>query len=93
MEEIELHLAVLEKLGIKASTDKLAEECCELGQAALKWKVDPTPTTYEHICEEMADVEIMLDRMKLVMGKDNIAEWKKSKLYRLEQNFKSGDLK
>lgn len=52
----------------------LAEESAELAQAALKYRrtfssINPTPVTgaeaYENLLEEIADVELYLDQLRL----------------------------
>ena len=56
---------IIEEIGLSAALAQLAEECCELGKAALKLqrivdKRNPTPVTRkqaeEDLIEEAADV-------------------------------------
>ena len=55
---------------------KLCEECAELIQAAIKGDE-------KHIAEEIADVEIMIEQMKMLYGLDGIVEeFKKIKIAR-----------
>jgi NTP pyrophosphatase (non-canonical NTP hydrolase) len=42
----------------------LAEECCELAQAALKFHRRVNPSTLEELAEEIADVELCIEQMK-----------------------------
>ncbi len=61
--------AIREKLSVAELLAGLAEECCELAQAALKLRrvfdgTNPTPQTeeraIEHLWEEIADVNLYL---------------------------------
>ena len=63
-------LNIIERIGTPAALEQLAEECCELGQAALKLArklrgENPTPKTYDECMkafnEENADVLVCLD--------------------------------
>lgn len=61
---------IIERIGTPAALEQLAEECCELGHAALKLArklrgENPTPKTYDECMkafnEENADVLVCLD--------------------------------
>ncbi len=61
---------IIGQIGTPAVLEQLAEECAELGQAALKMArklrgENPTPKTLEEceadLCEEMGDVTLCLD--------------------------------
>jgi NTP pyrophosphatase (non-canonical NTP hydrolase)/DNA-directed RNA polymerase subunit RPC12/RpoP len=58
----------------------LAEECTELAAAALH--LLRGREAKEEVAEEAADVEIMLQQLRLIMG-DEIDEWKRKKIHRL----------
>jgi NTP pyrophosphatase (non-canonical NTP hydrolase) len=69
----------------------VAEESCELGQAALKLRrvftgVNPTPTTQDeaisHFEEELADLELYLDMINY--SRQHVNEVKERKLERWE---------
>lgn len=67
----------------------LAEECCELGQAALKlirYPFDPTRKT--NIYEELADVKIMVDQIIHLMGPEKIQPYLTAKLNRQIERIK-----
>jgi hypothetical protein len=80
----------LERFGIKAQTVKLAEECAELGAAALHSLERETPEALEKLFEECADVEIMLEQMRLHFGDTEIDAWRAKKLTRLEKRLGLG---
>jgi hypothetical protein len=61
--------AILEDIGEPAVLEQLAEECCELGQAALKLAriyryENPTPVSIDdarkHVMEEFMDIDVCL---------------------------------
>jgi NTP pyrophosphatase (non-canonical NTP hydrolase) len=75
----------------------LAEECCELGQAALKLRRvydggNPTPTTQEDAIdafeEEVADVELYLEQIGYSRG--HVRDIKAAKRERWEARLNAG---
>ncbi len=79
--------------GKEAQVDMCVEECSELIKALLKErrlgyeKADPAKKqlALEHVREELADVQIMLEQMRLVFGDTQEAETEK--LTRLQANL------
>lgn len=66
---------IVEKIEVPALLEQLAEECAELGKAALKLsrilrRENPTPVTHEDavdaLAEESADVSLCLNLLKEV---------------------------
>lgn len=66
---------IIKEIGEAAALEQLAEECAELGKAALKLSrilrgENPTPVTEkearENLIEEMVDVDLCLDVLGLV---------------------------
>jgi NTP pyrophosphatase (non-canonical NTP hydrolase) len=77
--------AALETFGLDHQLIKLAEECAELAQAALKLRLyGPDPKRQANLLEECADVEIMLEQMRLHYGEEAIDAQRSRKLTRLE---------
>lgn len=75
----------------------LAEECCELGQAALKLRraydgTNPTPVTidqgWERFEEEIADVELYLSKIKY--NRNYVRMIKEKKAERWEARLNAG---
>ena len=69
-----MYKEILDKYGEEYILRQLAEECNELAQAALKYiraKRGETPMrvdeAVEHLMEEMADVEVVLDAIRDVI--------------------------
>ena len=61
------------------------EECAELITVLAKYGRNVNGSTKEQICEELADVEIMLNQMKIIFDKDMIQSFKNLKLARLNE--------
>nr|DAD71745.1 MAG TPA: nucleoside triphosphate pyrophosphohydrolase [Siphoviridae sp. cto6l14] len=54
---------ILQHYGKGPQLHKLVEECCELGQAAMKFDYKQTSTNAENLFEELADVKIMIEQI------------------------------
>lgn len=83
----ELYLAAIQKWGLSFQYVKLCEEIGELLQAASKvligkWHKD-------RLAEEIADVEIMLEQVKVAYNlESHVLDMKEQKLKRLERRLK-----
>jgi DNA-binding protein H-NS len=66
--------------GIDAQTDMVIEEMSELTKALLKHRRKETQQHIKDIREEMADVQIMLDQMRIIYG-----DTSENELYKLER--------
>lgn len=97
MNETDILRRAIAEFGTEAQVDMMIEEMSELTQALLKLRrvakgqthCDDTPGDCElfteRILEEIADVQIMLDQMKLIYDHDgNVEWWRKRKLGRLD---------
>jgi NTP pyrophosphatase (non-canonical NTP hydrolase) len=79
--------ATIEKYGRGAQRDKAIEELSELIRALARCD-DP-----ENIAEEMADVEIMLAQMRIILGNDtDVERWKVKKLQRLNRRLHAAEV-
>lgn len=76
----------IQTLGAKKQEMKLLEEMSELQEAILKHRQDRD--TVDHVCEELADVIIMVAQMSLAYGTDKVEYWIERKAERLEQRLK-----
>lgn len=91
-QEREIEIAAINTYGIESQVDMMIEETSELTKALLKARRYKNADAklerlFDNICEELADVEIMLDQMKILYGKDAVAEWKETKLKRLAERL------
>jgi len=67
--EIKTMQAALDQWGINAQIGQTVEECAELIVALQKYvNRTPQPRMVENILDEIADVEMMLAQMRLVLG-------------------------
>ena len=75
--------------GLDKQLPILAEESCELGQAALKLTRYPfDPACKTHLYEELADVKIMVEQITHLMGPDKIQPYITAKLNRQIERIK-----
>lgn len=79
--------AAVEKYGPGAQWMKAIEELGELIRALARAD-DP-----DNIAEEMADVEIMLGQLRIILGNDaDVERWKAKKLQRLNQRLHAAEV-
>ncbi|WP_018249834.1 nucleoside triphosphate pyrophosphohydrolase family protein [Orenia marismortui] len=85
MEKNDLYQKAIDKWGIESQLLQVVEECSELNKAIIK-HVNRDGDFLKNIIEEAADVEIMLEQLR-VMTNDGIPidKVKKKKLDRLEK--------
>ena len=70
--------------GAEAQTDMMIEEMSELTKALLKHRRKESEETLDNILEEIADVQIMLDQMKLIYDDGSTTgKYRGAKLLRL----------
>ncbi len=81
--------AAITKYGEKNQQMMAIEEMSELTKAICKYWRSPSPDTIKDILEEMADVEIMLDQLKLMFGDPK--EVKEAKIHRLFRRVREED--
>lgn len=79
--------AALDEYGIHKQTDIAIEEMAELTKAIIKHRRCATQTTYEKLCEEIADVAIMIEQLFLSTRCDDIAKYVVAKLNRLNSRI------
>lgn len=74
MDEIRLYSRALWAWGLEAQMRQLAEECCELAVATLKSiRYDGDGPSEEHLAEEIADVEIMLEQIRVAKSGSSLS--------------------
>lgn len=87
-----VYMAALETYGEEAQITIMFEEMSELQKELCKYLRSAYPRNIEivaHIAEEIADVEIMLEQMKLLFEIDNAVEkFKSVKVERLKERLK-----
>jgi len=80
---------VVDAWGVDSQMDMMIEEMSELTKALLKLRRNhKNPDKYiNDICEEIADVDLMLSQMKYIFSDELIEKYKKEKLVRLQQRL------
>lgn len=77
-------LRAIVEYGAEAQTDMMIEEMSELTKALLKHRRKESEETLDNILEEIADVQIMLDQVKLIHDDGKATdEYRDVKLLRL----------
>lgn len=76
---------IADRYGYPAQSNQLMEECAELIQAVNKYKRYGNDEALKNFIEEIADVEIMLEQIKYLLGvkEDDIEGVKLYKLRRV----------
>lgn len=91
--EQELYKRALKYWGNNAQIDMMIEEASELIVALQHYKRINTLSREllvemeSHVCEEIADTQIMLNQMKIIFNKEEIAKWRYNKLCRLVERI------
>lgn len=85
----EILKAAIDKFGIRNQQDMVIEECAELIQAINKHRRNANGEGLSALCGEIADVEIMLSQLRIMLNADVVIDGiKESKLKRLEETLK-----
>ena len=99
----EIFETIAGKYGKEYMLRQMAEECCELSQAALKYiraarKGTPMriDEAIEHLTEEIADVRLMIDAVSAIVlserDVDDVQAIKEQKLDRWKKRMIDGDM-
>lgn len=82
-----LYQKAIERFGKPSQIEMLIEELAELQLALQKFKRNPSKQLAEDVCDEMADVEIMLEQNRLVFNSKVVDKRKSFKLARLQDTL------
>ena len=80
---MDVYQAALSKWGLDLQLRQLAEECCELSVEALHYA--KRKNNFDKLAEEIVDVEIMLEQMRLVVDPITWDRIKQTKLLKLQK--------
>lgn len=83
----------IETYGVQAQCDVAVEEMAELTKAIMKIRrvandYEKTQSALENLLEEIADVDIMVEQLKIMWGPKQVGEYRRQKLERLERRLK-----
>lgn len=86
-----MHQAI-ETYGVQAQCDVAIEEMAELTKAIVKIRrvaddYEKTQAALENLLEEIADVDIMIEQMKIMWGPKPVEEYRRKKLERLDRRL------
>ena len=65
-------LKILKHYGVSSLLRKFVVECNKAGQAALNYDYEANEITKQLLINELADVEIMLQQLKLAIGYETV---------------------
>lgn len=82
-EEKEIFLKTINTFGENQQIIKAIEELGELSTALARY-FDKNKIDVKNICEEIADVEIMISQLRLIFSSISIDDWKAKKLEKLK---------
>lgn len=91
IEGLETMERALERYGSRDQMLKCIEEMGELSRALARALNPNEETDQANICEEIADVSIVLDQLYMHFGKEYIMRLKLSKLKRLKERMDAED--
>lgn len=83
----------IETYGVQAQCDVAIEEMSEPTKAIMKIRrvandYEKTQSALDNLLEEIADVDIMIDQLKIMWGPKQVEEYRHYKLERLERRLK-----
>ncbi len=90
----EVYKSAIDKWGKEIQTEIAIEEMAELIKALQKIKRSSSGKTTEwlnlihNVCEEIADVEIMIEQLKLIYPNSIVMDYKTAKIDRLKERLK-----
>ena len=86
-EQAILQLAI-DTYGVDSQIDVAVEECSELIKALMKFRRrNGSGDTERDVCEEIADVGIMIDQLRMMFDSEYIDFVREEKIKRLEQRL------
>lgn len=89
-EEDNLYKAALSNWGEEAQVKMAIEECAELIQVLAKYGRNINGASDFEVQSEIADVQVMLNQLKIIFDEDAIAEVKATKLEKLRKLLGGG---
>ncbi len=79
----------VEEWGEDSQIDMAIEECSELVMALCKARRNINEQTFSCVCEEIADVEIMMQQLRIIFDTDKVDKFREEKLKRLRERLET----
>ena len=89
-EQTEVLKEALYTFGTDKQLDIAIEEMAELTKAIIKHRRYASRETYENLCEETADVAIMIEQIFMSTNFDDVTKYVDAKIERLKQRLEKG---
>lgn len=83
---------IAEHYGLRVQMRQLIEEMAELTQVICKAERYDLDTVRDHLVEEVADVEVVLEQVDYLLGDSRIAQIKAEKIERQKRRIEDGKL-
>lgn len=77
--------------GVESQVTQAIEECRELDFALFSWREDGSELHQESVIDEIADVLIMAEQMRIAFGADAVDERIRFKVERQRKRMKEGE--
>ncbi len=87
--ELQICAEVLKRYGNRPQIIKAIEEMSELTHALSRYVATEAPDAgvRANVCEEIADVSVMLDQLRMIFDGGEVAGWREAKLARLAKKL------
>mgnify|MGYP003300798056 FL=1 len=83
---------IAEHYGLRVQMRQLIEEMAELTQVICKAERYDLDTVREHLVEEVADVQVVLDQVIYLLGDNRIEQIRAEKIARQKRRIEDGKL-
>lgn len=83
---------IAEHYGLRVQMRQLIEEMAELTQVICKAERYDLDTVREHLVEEVADVEVVLEQVIYLLGDNRIEQIRAEKIARQKRRIEDGNL-
>ena len=84
----EIMQEAIKTFGYSNQVAKFVEEAGECIASVMRFQTKPNMVNQDKMCEELADLGIMIEQMKIMFAKGNIQEHWDKKIVRLEKRLK-----
>lgn len=85
MDTPNLYQQALTFFGKSSQEEKLVEEMAELTQAIMKYRRKPNEKNRQNLHEEFADVQVVMEQIKLTLDEETLNDYTAKKITRLDQ--------